>query len=107
VKPCFPAQVPSVEAFLAGAGAAEVAAGLTVAPPEHVPKAELQEAPQWSAVLPHHPYWLQQFPKVEPEQVKPVVPPHVPSVETFLVPVAVGAEGAVVLGALKHGVRRE
>lgn len=51
-------------------------------------------------------YWLQQFPKVEPTQVLesrqldvieydlkdayvPAVEPHIPSVETFLVPVAV------------------
>jgi hypothetical protein len=59
VKPLVPAQVPSVEAFLAGAGAAEVAAGLTVLVlvlPEQVPKAALHEAPQKSAVEPHHPY---------------------------------------------------
>ncbi|KAK5167277.1 hypothetical protein LTR04_007398 [Oleoguttula sp. CCFEE 6159] len=31
----------------------------------------------------HHPYIEQQFPKVEPEQVSPVLPPHVASVETF------------------------
>ena len=85
MKPLLPAQVPSVEAFLAGAGAAEVAAGLTevAALPEQVPKAELQDAPQWSCVLPHQPYWLQQFPNDEPEQVKPEVPPQDPSVETL------------------------
>jgi hypothetical protein len=55
VKPLVPAQVPSVEAFLAGAGAAEVAAGLTVLVlelPEQVPKAALHAVPQWSAVEP-------------------------------------------------------
>jgi hypothetical protein len=51
--------------------------------PEQVPKAELQDAPQWSCVLPHQPYWLQQVPKDEPEQVKPEVPPQDPSVETL------------------------
>jgi hypothetical protein len=78
-----------------GVGVAASATGLTLeaaALPEHVPKAELQDAPQWSVVLPHHPYWLQQFPKVDPEQVKPVVPPHEPSVETL--PEALEADGA-------------
>jgi hypothetical protein len=55
VKPRAPAQVPSVEAFLAGTAAAEVAAGLTevAAPvPGQVPKAELQPVEQKSAVVP-------------------------------------------------------
>ena len=90
VKPEVPAQDPSVDAFLVGAAAAlvvVVAAALVAdAPvPEHVPKAELQPVEQWSVVLPHQPYWEQQLPKVEPAQVRPVVPPQVPSVETLRV----------------------
>ena len=34
---------------------------------------------------PHQPFTEQQLPKVEPWQVKPLVPPHVASVLTFLV----------------------
>ena len=45
---------------------------------------------------PHHPYWEQQFPKVEPLQVYLVVPPQVPSVETLRVEVAAAAELALV-----------
>jgi hypothetical protein len=96
VKPLEPPQVPSVDAFLVATGAAalvvveaaftDVAAAL----PEQVPKEALHLV-QWSAFEPHQPYWEQQFPKVEPEQVKPEAPPQVPSLETFLVPVAAGA----------------
>jgi hypothetical protein len=98
VKPLFPAQVPSVETFLVGA--AEVAAALAVeaaAVPGHVPKDALHPAAQWSAVLPHQPYWLQHEPKVEPEQVKPVVPPHEPSVETLPVAFVADGEGAALV----------
>jgi hypothetical protein len=95
VKPLEPPQLPSVDAFLVATGAAalvvvaaftEVAAAL----PEQMPKEALQLV-QWSASEPHQPYWEQQFPKVEPEQVKPEFPPQEPSVEAFLVPVAAGA----------------
>lgn len=50
-----------------------------------VPKELKQPVPQKSVVAPHQPYWEQQLPKVEPAQVKPVVPPQVPSVETLRV----------------------
>jgi hypothetical protein len=52
--------------------------------PVHVPNAELQLAPQWSFELPHHPYCEQQSPYKEPLQVKPFVPPQLPSVDTAL-----------------------
>jgi hypothetical protein len=51
----------------------------------------LQPVPQYAVVEPHHPALEQQLPKVLAWQVKPLVPPHVPSVETFLVAVEVGA----------------
>jgi len=44
-------------------------------------------------VLPHQPYWEQQFPKEEPEHVKPEVPAQDPSVDAFLV----GAAAALVV----------
>lgn len=50
----------------------------------HVPYAELQPLPQCPADEPHQPYWLQQFPNEEPWHVKPLVAPHVPSVDTAL-----------------------
>lgn len=77
--------------------------------PVHVPNADWQPVAQYAVVDPHHPAELQQFPKVLPWQVLfavsvqscrfrtyrwtyfPVVPPQVPSVETFLVEVAVAA----------------
>lgn len=34
-------------------------------------------------MVPHQPYWEQQFPNDEPLQVYPAVPAHVPSVETL------------------------
>lgn len=61
----------------AGAGAEE-AAGEDV---PHLPKSGLQEAPQWSAVLPHQPYWEQHSPSDQPRQLEPEVPPQEPSVE--------------------------
>jgi hypothetical protein len=102
VKPLAPAQVPSVEVFLVLVGVAEgaaalvvvvVAAGLaeeTAGLPAQVPKAALQLVPQWSVVEPQYPYCEQQLPKVDPVQVWPAVPAHIPSVETL--PPA-GAEG--------------
>ena len=92
VKLLEPPHVPSVDAFLVATGVVVVVAVLTdvgAALPEQVPKDALQLV-QWSVVEPHQPYWEQQFPKVEPVQVKPDVPPQVPSLETFLVPVVVG-----------------
>lgn len=47
-------------------------------------------------VEPHHPAELQQFPKVEPWQVNPLVPPQVASVVTFLVAVAAADEEVLV-----------
>ena len=47
---------------------------------EHVPELGLQPVPQYSAVLPQYPYWLQQFPNTEPRHV--MVVPHDPSVLT-------------------------
>ncbi len=43
------------------------------------PPTGLHPVPQYVEVEPQYPYWLQQFPKVEPMQV--MVVPHVPSVE--------------------------
>jgi hypothetical protein len=48
-------------------------------------------------VLPHHPYCEQQLPKVDPEQVKPVVPPHEPSVEALPVAFVADGEGAALV----------
>lgn len=90
-----PPHVASGDTFLVGveegAGATFVEEGLTVTEvafdvvvPVHVPNAELQLAPQWSTELPHHPYCEQQFPNEEPLQVKPFVPPQLPSVDTAL-----------------------
>jgi hypothetical protein len=57
VKPFFPPQVASVEAFLAGAADAVAALAVEAAAvPVHVPKALLQPVEQKSVVLPHHPY---------------------------------------------------
>jgi hypothetical protein len=44
-------------------------------------------------VVPHQPYWEQQFPKEDPAHVKPEVPAQDPSVEAFLV----GAAAALVV----------
>lgn len=55
-----------------------------------MPKLLLQPLPQCPAADPHQPYWLQHLPKDEPEQVNPLVPAQVPSVETFLVATGVG-----------------
>lgn len=60
-----------------------------------LPKPVWQPVPQYADVDPHHPAGLQQFPKVEPWQVCPVVPPQVASVETFRVPVGEGADEEV------------
>ena len=49
--------------------------------------------------MPHQPYSLQQVPKEEPAQVKPLLPEQVPSVETFLVEEGVAATEALVLEA--------
>jgi len=89
-----PAQVPSVDtlAVLVGAGTVVVPV-----PALQVPKAELQPAPQYAVVGPHHPAPEQQFPNALVWQVNPLVPPHVPSVETFFVVVAVEV-GAVFFG---------
>jgi hypothetical protein len=45
----------------------------------HTPKADWQPVPQYALVVPHQPYWLQQFPD---GQVYPLVPPQLPSGET-------------------------
>jgi hypothetical protein len=85
-----PAHVPSVDTFLVPVGA-----GAVVVVPEvpHVPKPDWQPVPQYAEVEPHQPAEEQQLPKVLPWQVKPLVPPQVASVETFLV----GAEVAAVV----------
>jgi hypothetical protein len=51
------------------------------------PPADWHPVPQYADVDPHQPFELQQLPKVLPTQVLPVVPPQVPSVDTFLVDV--------------------
>jgi hypothetical protein len=51
-----------------------------------------QPLPQYAVVDPHHPLLEQQLPKLDPKQVKPVVPPQVASVETFFVGVEAAAE---------------
>lgn len=70
--------------------------GLALVP--QLPKRGLHPVPQWSVVVPHHPYWLQQFPKVEPMQIW-LLPwgPQEPSVETVPVGVEVGPAGVVVV----------
>lgn len=49
--------------------------------PGQVPKFGLHPVPQCPVEEPHHPYCEQQFPKLDPTQVYPLVPPHVPSVD--------------------------
>lgn len=49
-----------------------------------VPKAGLQPDPQCKSDIPQYSYELQQLPKVEPRQVCPFDPAHLPSVETFV-----------------------
>ena len=49
-----------------------------------VPDPLWQPEPQCPEVDPHHPYCEQQFPNEEPLQVKPFVPPQLPSVDTAL-----------------------
>lgn len=73
------------------------------APPIYVqvPKFFWHPVPQYAAVVPHQPAELQQLPKVEPWQVKPLVPPQVASVVTFLV--AVGAAEVDVRVELEAG----
>ena len=92
----MPPHVASGDTFFVGVetggGATVVDEGRTVTEvafdvvvlPVHVPNAELQLAPQWSLELPHHPYCEQQSPYEEPLQVKPFVPPQLPSVDTAL-----------------------
>jgi hypothetical protein len=102
VNPVAPAHVPSVETFRVEVGDAlllvevvevglvdveepaldelvEVFTELELDELEHVPPTGLHPVPQYADVEPQKPYWLQQFPNVEPMQV--IVVPHVPSVE--------------------------
>ena len=104
VNPPVPPHVASTVTFFVALGAAEVfvtvarveglavVVGLTVltgaletTTPAQVPNAGLQPVLQYASVAPHHPELEQQFPNVELWQVKPPVPPHVPSGETALV----------------------
>jgi hypothetical protein len=62
-----------------GVGVAEGAGFDRLGELEHVPNAELQPTPQYALDRPQYPYWLQEFPKIEPEHVWPWVPPHFPS----------------------------
>jgi hypothetical protein len=55
--------------------------GLLLIPP-HTPNPPWHPSPQWSLVLPHHPFLEQQFPKPDPAHVKPSWPPQLPSFET-------------------------
>jgi hypothetical protein len=88
-----PPHVASVVTFFVGAGAAE-----DVPVPEHVPNADWHPVPQYADVDPHQLFFEQQLPKLEPWQVKPLVPPHVASVETFFAGEgAAEAEGSVEL----------
>jgi hypothetical protein len=52
----------------------------------HMPKPFWQplEDMQWFIVVPHHPYWEQQVPNMDPVHVKPLAPAQVPSVDAFL-----------------------
>ena len=52
-----------------------------VEPDPHVPKPAWHPVPQYPLVDPHQPLLEQQVPKVEPVQVKPVVPPQVASLD--------------------------
>lgn len=63
----------------------------------HFPKRGLQPVPQCTVEAPHQPYSEQQSPNADPRQMLPVLPPHVPSVETGPVGAEVGAEADVVL----------
>jgi hypothetical protein len=104
VNPPVPPHVASTVTFFVALGTAEVfvtvarveglavVVGLTVltgaletTTPAQVPNAGLQPVLQYASVAPHHPELEQQLPNVELWQVKPPVPPHVPSGETALV----------------------
>jgi hypothetical protein len=62
-----------------------------------LPKPDWHPVPQYALVLPHHPAAEQQLPKALPAQVKPLVPPHEPSVDVGLAPVAVVVVEALVV----------
>jgi hypothetical protein len=54
-----------------------------------------QPVPQWSGVLPHQPYWEQHPPCGQlPQTVPPLAAPQLPSVVTFAVAEAAGADEA-------------
>ena len=64
-------------------GAALDAAGVEDEPePGHLPNRGLHPVPQWSALVPHHPYCEQHSPSANPAQVKPLAAPQDPSLET-------------------------
>lgn len=90
VNPVVPAHVPSDDTLRVEVGEVLVFVDVVVLlvvvvgfvdveEPEHVPPTGLQPVPQYADVDPQKPYWLQQFPKVEPMQV--MVVPQLPSVE--------------------------
>jgi hypothetical protein len=49
----------------------------------HVPNFELHPLPQYALVFPQYPNLLQQSPNEDFRHVNPLVPPHVPSVDTL------------------------
>ena len=51
--------------------------------PVHVPNLELHPVPQYALVFPQYPNLLQQSPNEDFRHVNPLVPPHVPSVDTL------------------------
>ena len=75
-------------------GAALDAAGVEDEPePGHLPNRGLHPVPQWSALVPHHPYCEQHSPSANPAQVKPLAAPQDPSLETTrLLGAEVGAD---------------
>lgn len=90
VNPLLPPQLPSVDTLTADALTVDVGCGAEVERDFEVvvlvlvqlPKAGLQPVWQCPAEDPHHPYCEQQLPNSLFKQVKPLVPPQDPSVET-------------------------
>jgi hypothetical protein len=77
--------VARVEGLAVVVGLTVLTGALETTTPAQVPNAGLQPVLQYASVAPHHPELEQQLPNVELWQVKPPVPPHVPSGETALV----------------------
>lgn len=67
----------------------------------------MQPAPQYTDVEPQYPYWLQQFPKVDPWHVWPNSAPHRAFVATFNVETGEAAEAVEALETVDAGAAAE